>query len=213
VVCLARPVKKSSELWKQEIMEAAQSLFVSNGYDETSISDIMIAVKGAKGTFYQFFETKDQLLDMLVERWASVYEKAVIDILNDKDPSFITKFTNMMVTIGQMSSKTLGMEAFFRPSNGIMIYKLTKRMTATITPYLAEVLKTGIDEGLFTLDNPYFYASFIINGALGALSTGGDSPNQSIQQNLNFLPKIIANILRIDAEKLFDSSMGGCSPC
>lgn len=210
---MARPFKKSSEQWKQEIMDAAQSLFISNGYDETSINNIMIEVKGAKGTFYQFFKTKDQLLDELVERWASVYEKAVIDILDDKDTSFTTKFTNMMATIGQMSSKTLGMETFFRSSNGIMIYKLTKRMTAIITPYLAEVLKTGVEEGLFTLDNPCFYASFIINGALGALSTGGDAPSQSIPQNLNFLPKIIANILGIDVDKLSDSSKEGCFKC
>jgi AcrR family transcriptional regulator len=210
---LARPVKKPSDQWKEEIMNAAQSLFVSNGYDETSVNDIMMAVKGAKGTFYQFFETKDQLLEAIVERWASAYEKAVIDILDNKDTSFITKFANMMATVGQMSSKTLGMEVFFRPSNGIMIYKLTKRMTAIITPYLAEVLKTGIDEGLFTLENPHFYASFIINGALGALSTGGDGPNQNIQQNLNFLPQIVAGILRIDVEKLINSSTGGYSPC
>lgn len=202
---MARPVKKSSEQWKQEILSAAQNLFISNGYDETPISDIMIAVKGAKGTFYQFFESKEQLLETLVEKWASDYEKAVIEILDNANSTFVDKFSKIMDLIKQMSSKTLGMETFFHPSNSIMIYKLTKRMTTVITPYLAEVLRIGIEENLFSLDNSYFYASFIISGTLGALNTGVEVPNTNIQQNLNFLPKIIANILGIDSGVLFNS--------
>lgn len=208
---MARPVKKSSEKWKEEIVNAAQSLFVSNGYDQTSVSDIMKAVNGAKGTFYQFFESKEQLLEMLVEKWAGIYEKAVIDILGNTDASFKEKFSNMMTLISQMSEKTLGIEAFFHSSNGIMIYKLSKKMTTTIIPYLTEVLKIGMEEGLISLDNPNFYANFIISGALGALSAGEGSPNQSIEQNLLFLPKIIANILKMDVDKLINTDTGGLS--
>ena len=55
---MARPVKKTPEQWKEEILSAAKKLFLSKGYEETSVSDIMEAVGGAKGMFYRFFPTK-----------------------------------------------------------------------------------------------------------------------------------------------------------
>ena len=50
---MARPVKKTPDEWKKEILNAAQELFSSKGYEETSISDIMEMAGGAKGMFYR----------------------------------------------------------------------------------------------------------------------------------------------------------------
>ena len=43
---MARPVKKTPEQWKKEILDAAQKLFISKGYEKTSVSDIMDVVGG-----------------------------------------------------------------------------------------------------------------------------------------------------------------------
>lgn len=53
------------EQWKKEILEAAQKLFMSKGYEETSISDIMEAVGGAKGMFYRCFQSKEEVMHTL----------------------------------------------------------------------------------------------------------------------------------------------------
>ena len=62
---MARPVKKSPEQWKSEILNAAQELFLSKGYDNTSITDIMNLAGGAKGMFYRFFQSKEELMQEL----------------------------------------------------------------------------------------------------------------------------------------------------
>lgn len=62
---MARPVKKSPEQWKKEILNAAHSLFASKGYEETSISDIMELVGGAKGMFYHCFQSKEEVMQAL----------------------------------------------------------------------------------------------------------------------------------------------------
>ena len=64
---MARVVKEA-ELRRSEILDAAQHLFYSKGYDETSIQDIIDAVGIAKGTFYHHFESKQELLDHLIDR-------------------------------------------------------------------------------------------------------------------------------------------------
>ena len=62
---MARPVKKTPEQWKKEILNAAQQLFISKGYEETSISDIMNMVGGAKGMFYRCFQSKEEVMHTL----------------------------------------------------------------------------------------------------------------------------------------------------
>ncbi|MCM1277219.1 MAG: TetR/AcrR family transcriptional regulator [Lachnospiraceae bacterium] len=59
---MARPAKKSPEDWKREILNAAQTLFASKGYEETSVSDIMELAGGAKGMFYRFFHSKEDVM-------------------------------------------------------------------------------------------------------------------------------------------------------
>ena len=62
---MTRPVKKTPEQWKKEILDAAQQLFISKGYEETSISDIMEMVGGAKGMFYRCFQSKEEMMYVL----------------------------------------------------------------------------------------------------------------------------------------------------
>ncbi len=65
---MARPVKRSREKWREDILNAAQELFMSKGYEETSISDIMNATGGAKGMFYQCFQSKEEVMQELGNR-------------------------------------------------------------------------------------------------------------------------------------------------
>ena len=62
---MARPVKKPPDQWKQEILNEAKELFLSKGYEETSVDDIMKLAGGAKGMFYRFFKTKEEIMQAL----------------------------------------------------------------------------------------------------------------------------------------------------
>ncbi|MCI8597433.1 MAG: TetR/AcrR family transcriptional regulator [Lachnospiraceae bacterium] len=65
---MARPAKKPPEQWKNEILDAAKELFLSKGYEETAITDIMELVGGAKGMFYRFFQSKEEVMHALGDR-------------------------------------------------------------------------------------------------------------------------------------------------
>lgn len=62
---MPRPVKKTPEEWKTAILDAAQALFLEQGYEETSISAIMARVGGAKGMFYRCFQSKEEVMQEL----------------------------------------------------------------------------------------------------------------------------------------------------
>lgn len=49
-------------------MDAAKELFLSKGYEETAVADIMEKAGGAKGLFYRFFESKEEVMHALGDR-------------------------------------------------------------------------------------------------------------------------------------------------
>ena len=61
-------MKKQPEQWKREILAAAKELFLSKGYEETAITDIMEAAGGAKGMFYRFFQSKEEVMHALADQ-------------------------------------------------------------------------------------------------------------------------------------------------
>lgn len=199
---MARPVKKAPEQWASEILSAAQRLFITKGYEETAITDIMEEVGGATGMFYRCYQNKEELLNLLVEKWAALYLQKITLLLSDPQSTFSEKFVSILSAIREMSSQTIGMESFFTASNEIMLNKLTKQMTCALAPLLSSVLKSGIKDGLLTIENPDFYASYIINGSLAALIRGGNSARENIAHNIDYLPQAIANTLKIDMSLL-----------
>lgn len=55
-------MKTRSEAKRREIVEAAASLFVEQGYERTSMNAISERVGGSKATLYGYFESKEELL-------------------------------------------------------------------------------------------------------------------------------------------------------
>ncbi|MFW6301549.1 MAG: TetR/AcrR family transcriptional regulator [Bacillota bacterium] len=51
---------------KREIIEAAMNLFASNGYYETTMSDIVEASATSKGTLYYYFDNKLELFETMI---------------------------------------------------------------------------------------------------------------------------------------------------
>lgn len=53
---------------KEQIIEAAKQLFRTKGYHDTSIQDILEHSKVSKGTFYNYFATKSQLILYIIQK-------------------------------------------------------------------------------------------------------------------------------------------------
>jgi AcrR family transcriptional regulator len=64
-----RVVKEADER-RAELLDTAQRLFAQGGYDNVPVQAITAEVGVAKGTFYHYFASKDELLDALIERQA-----------------------------------------------------------------------------------------------------------------------------------------------
>ncbi len=65
-----RVVKKPEER-KAEMVAAASRLFAQQGFVRTSVAEIVTAVDVAKGLFYYYFTTKDDMVKAVVEGYCS----------------------------------------------------------------------------------------------------------------------------------------------
>ncbi len=57
---------KDGEERRKELLLTARKLFVQKGYDQTSINDILEIVDIAKGTFYYYFSSKEEVLEAII---------------------------------------------------------------------------------------------------------------------------------------------------
>jgi AcrR family transcriptional regulator len=61
-------VSKKHDVRLHEILDAAQSLFAQKGYEETTVNDILDRVGIGKGTFYHYFQSKEDALAGVISR-------------------------------------------------------------------------------------------------------------------------------------------------
>ncbi len=83
---------------KNKIVEKAYELFSLKGYDKTSIENIISAVGCSKGGFYHHFNSKEDILVVVVDKYVMEIEKC---LENKRDDSFINNFNRIYEIICQ----------------------------------------------------------------------------------------------------------------
>ena len=69
---------------KHQIMNAAQSLIVSKGYDQSSIDDIVNVSKLSKGAIYWYYNSKKEIYISLIDHWFNTYSQGMERSINNK---------------------------------------------------------------------------------------------------------------------------------
>ena len=77
--------RKSTRNTKGKIIEAAWRLFYRQGYDNTTVEDIIVESGTSRGSFYHYFEGKDALLSSVSYLFDQKYEELMETIDPDMD--------------------------------------------------------------------------------------------------------------------------------
>ena len=155
---MVRIVKEHEER-KNELLDAAQALFYQNGYESTSVANVIDSVGIAKGTFYHYFKSKTDLLDQIVERQIRMIDREIERVLDEIEENAIVEFNNILRNIGQYKLENkevmlLMVRVLYSENNILLKSKLFKRRVEIIAPKIARVIRRGIEEGVFNTGNP-----------------------------------------------------------
>lgn len=154
-----RIVKEHGER-RREILDTAEKLFYEKGYKQTSIRDIIDAIGIAKGTFYHYFDSKVDLLDELIERILAQSLQLLQPIVDDETLDALTKFRQLFAQAGnwKVAKKAFFldvMHVLYRDENVLLRMKMMKRAAVEVTiPLLSEIIRQGVDEGVFNVAHP-----------------------------------------------------------
>lgn len=77
--------KKNSRNTKGRIIQAAWQLFYQQGYDDTTVEEIIEASGTSRGSFYHYFEGKDALLSSVSFLFDEKYEELMACMDPEKD--------------------------------------------------------------------------------------------------------------------------------
>ncbi|MBO5564385.1 MAG: TetR/AcrR family transcriptional regulator [Lachnospiraceae bacterium] len=143
---------KKGEKTRLELAAIAYRLFITNGYESTSVDEIIKTAGIAKGTFYYHFDSKEQLLEEVIGLMiASGSEKAKAILASDA--SGPEKIVGIILAYRPVEEELLIRDELNKPENSILHERMNEKLREDIVPILSKVVKEGIKEGVFHCDS------------------------------------------------------------
>lgn len=145
-----RIIKK--EIRKKELLNIAYKLFMTKGYENTSVDEIIAEAKIAKGTYYYYFESKEETLEKVIEMMIEEECKKANEILQS-NLSVQEKILGIIISMRPNTEELKIQKAINIPENIVMHQKINKKIIEVITPLLTEVIEEGKKQNIFDCDN------------------------------------------------------------
>jgi TetR/AcrR family transcriptional regulator, transcriptional repressor for nem operon len=191
---MPRVVKEDEYAVKRnEILDVAQRLVYTTGYEQMSIQDILNELNISKGAFYHYFDSKMALLDGLVERMMDEAVQVLQPIVDAADLPAMEKLRRYFDTGSQwkVARKSFMLDllrVWYTDSNTLVRQKQAASAVKRIAPMLAQIVRQGITEGVFTTTYPDQISSMIwglaegITDNVAELLLGRDPPADGLQR-------------------------------
>lgn len=146
---------KEGEVRRREILVAARELFVSKGYEQTSVNDILKVVDIAKGTFYYYFSSKEEVLEAIILDIVEEGARRAENVLKDKSVPLVNR---IMMAIMAQTPEFEGSDEIKEEMHKVENTKLERlylrAMLKRMTPVLEEPVLEGIERDIFHMEYP-----------------------------------------------------------
>lgn len=167
-----RIVKEHDER-RNEIIDTAARLFGEKGYEKCSVNDILNAIGIAKGTFYHYFKSKEEVLDAVIDRTTEMIVERVRMVAENvalaPEDKLLQVFMSMKVE-NQMEEALL--EEMHKSENALMHQKSLVSSVKALVPILTEVVEEGIRKGEFVCEYPSEYMQIFMTSAVTLMDDG-----------------------------------------
>lgn len=162
-----RPVKepKDTEVRRSEFVEAAEKLFRENGIVDTTVNSIVRELDVAKGLFYYYFKSKDDVIDAISEKYNKDFRQAIqrsLDPANDFDERLNGFLENTITSFRTMWDNLQGKNDTIDLT--ILSSRSVEEAKQTASETLSKLLKEGNELNKMSVPNPEYFAKLIVSG-------------------------------------------------
>ena len=161
-----RPRTKPPEVRREEIMDAAQRLFLAQGVAATTIDEVAAGAGVAKGTVYLHFASRQALLLALGERFAKQHLACIKATISARsEPDWAGKLAawaeaSVVFYLDFIKLHDMLFHEARAPTRKGLVDNL-------IIDHLAWLLNAGAAQGAWSIDDPRFTAIFLFSGMHG----------------------------------------------
>jgi AcrR family transcriptional regulator len=144
---------------RNDILDVAERLIYTKGYEQMSIQDILDELNISKGAFYHYFDGKSDLLEALVDRIIDAANQKLIPIVEDPNLSALDKLQRyfdvaMRWKIERREFVIQLLRVWYSDHNAIVRQKIWRtRMREAIGSFVA-IFEQGIREGALDILHP-----------------------------------------------------------
>lgn len=161
-------VVKLAEVRKSELVDCAQDLFLTKGYEETTVADIIARAGVSKGGFYHHFLSKEELLDALVARMSDAIIANARDVLDDEKLDALTKLNRFMARSQQWKVRaTPELRGIYMliasPANAPLYQRMVDAALKAVGPELTKLVEQGVREKIFDVPYPDIVAEMLMH--------------------------------------------------
>lgn len=206
-----------------ELLSAAQQLFFEKGYEKTSVTHIIEKVGVAKGTFYHYFKSKEELLDKLVAQFSEKAHAEIIRVIEMDGLNAVEKFNRFASTVYSMKMENIDlmkmlMKVMYKDDNLLLRHKIFKGNFNRLVPEYTRVITQGNEEGRFNTTDPEEVAEIILSWGfnlneiiVGLLLKVDEKPGNldKIEKKLDFYERSLEKLLGAETGslKIFNRQM------
>jgi len=164
---------------RDAFLDVAQRLVQTKGYEAMSIQDVLNELEASKGAFYHYFDSKQALLEAVVERFADGALADLAPVLDDPKLPALRKLERFFAGIARRKAEHKDLmlaiiEVWNSDGNAIVREKLRRLTVSRMVPLLSAVIRQGIHEGVFRSASPDETATVFVSLMLGFQEVAND---------------------------------------
>jgi len=154
---------KTHEERRNEILDTSEILFATKGYVKTTVNDILEVIGIAKGTFYYYFQSKEEVMNEIVMRFIGIGVESAKAIASDANLKATEKIFQIISPQNQdTTQKEHILDELHQVNNAEMHQKSLVETILQLTPIITEVVEQGIKEGSFKTPYPKEVVEFLL---------------------------------------------------
>ena len=166
-------VVKSAEERRLEIILTSEKLFRENGFSNTSVDAIIKEMGVAKGTFYYYFKSKEDVLEAIVGHTIEQIVTMAEQVADDPSMDALTKMQLLLSNSQIGNEETEDVADHLHLAGNRELHEVSNIQTVLkLSPVFARIIEQGNEEGVFDVERPLATFQFLLAGASFLLDGG-----------------------------------------
>ncbi len=166
-------VTKAPEVRRAEILATAAQIFQQKGYATSSVDEIVQALGVAKGTFYHYFKSKEEILFELARRTAEQMQEEAWLIAKKPSLSAIEKLCAVLHAQHKVADEQEHIvDSMHLPANRALHEQINVETVLMLGEVFAYIVEQGNQEGVFQVTYSLATTQFILAGSLFLFGEG-----------------------------------------